>query len=622
MKANLKNGKRARVMVTPVNTGSTLVNNNKTVFRPPVHIGTSSQATIQNSEVNYGNNPKTVYVCNSVVANQYLHKTAYKTREINCQLKQLEEVTVFIPTLAGESTIQHMNLLASTINAPLLQCHLRKQLHTPLSNDVTTLTFPPVLESPNLGAMVPLVPLVLLKVMSTTPVVRTRGLPVSQMWVDCYRPKSCCDVIGNDKAKAGLHLWFKSGHTKPCLITGPTGIGKTCLAESFFRDYSLDICDCRASGLSLITVVTNLLYRKRTSGMVQVGLVIDEIHTLTSEERVALGKLLSKTFPKSAPAIICIVDSDILQSQYSGIKAACHAITMYKPFEPLQDAKCLARKLQSLVKVKLSSVHLQSLVEQSLGDLRAVTIMMEWLTNTVKSGPMVPNTIKSGPVVHTTSRDLFLSPFEATRQLLRRPILFTQAEALVNADSLVPLFVFENGYIEDPIQKNGLPTLDEMALFAEGMSVAECFDSHRSHQLGHVSRSVLAAVVCVYYCKLPLQKRLSQTRHPRFPLYLGKCSTQNATSRYLKELRIRSYIIKRDVLSNGSTQFFQNGLISLREKLQVDLLPLKNADALSDNCKVIMSGAYDFVMDEIPFGILVLNKEDTVFLTQYKKRVK
>ncbi len=146
-----------------------------------------------------------------------------------------------------------------------------------------------------------------------------------------------------------------------------------------------------------------------------------------------------------------------------------------------------------------------------------------------------------------------------------------------------------------------------------------------------MSCSVLAAVVCVYSNSKPSsQKRCLQIRQPRFPLYLGKCSTQNATSRYLKELRIRAYMIKRHALSNGNTTFCQN---VLREKLPVRSRVPKNASALLENAdavsttvneysNIIMSGLYDFVMDEIPLGVLVFNKEDTVFLTQYKKRVK
>ena len=84
MKANLKNGKRARVMVTPITAGNTLTTNSKTVFRPLVQTSGDLSHT-QNNEAKCANNSKTL-VCKTAVTNEYLHKTTYKVREINCQV--------------------------------------------------------------------------------------------------------------------------------------------------------------------------------------------------------------------------------------------------------------------------------------------------------------------------------------------------------------------------------------------------------------------------------------------------------------------------------------------------------------------------------------------------------
>ena len=51
------------------------------------------------------------------------------------------------------------------------------------------------------------------------------------MWSEKYRPKNILDLVGNEEARKSLVEWFtkwKKG-TKPILLIGPPGIGKTTL---------------------------------------------------------------------------------------------------------------------------------------------------------------------------------------------------------------------------------------------------------------------------------------------------------------------------------------------------------------------------------------------------------
>ena len=58
------------------------------------------------------------------------------------------------------------------------------------------------------------------------------------MWSEKYRPQDISDMVGNEDSRAALVEWFakwKKG-TKPILLVGPPGIGKTTKEISFAID--------------------------------------------------------------------------------------------------------------------------------------------------------------------------------------------------------------------------------------------------------------------------------------------------------------------------------------------------------------------------------------------------
>ena len=69
------------------------------------------------------------------------------------------------------------------------------------------------------------------------------------MWSEKYRPQKMIDLIGNEEARKLLEEWFqkwKKG-TKPLLLVGPPGIGKTTLANISARDFGYDMISLNAS---------------------------------------------------------------------------------------------------------------------------------------------------------------------------------------------------------------------------------------------------------------------------------------------------------------------------------------------------------------------------------------
>ena len=69
------------------------------------------------------------------------------------------------------------------------------------------------------------------------------------MWSEKYRPKNIIDLVGNEEARKSLVEWFtnwKKG-TKPILLVGPPGIGKTTLANLAAKQFGYDLISINAS---------------------------------------------------------------------------------------------------------------------------------------------------------------------------------------------------------------------------------------------------------------------------------------------------------------------------------------------------------------------------------------
>ncbi len=69
------------------------------------------------------------------------------------------------------------------------------------------------------------------------------------MWSEKYRPQNFMDLIGNEDARQLFAGWFekwKKG-TKPLLLVGPPGIGKTTLANLAGKNFGYDMISLNAS---------------------------------------------------------------------------------------------------------------------------------------------------------------------------------------------------------------------------------------------------------------------------------------------------------------------------------------------------------------------------------------
>ena len=69
------------------------------------------------------------------------------------------------------------------------------------------------------------------------------------MWSEKYRPQTIIDMVGNEEARTTIVEWFAKWQkgTKPILLVGPPGIGKTTIANLAAKQFGYDMIGLNAS---------------------------------------------------------------------------------------------------------------------------------------------------------------------------------------------------------------------------------------------------------------------------------------------------------------------------------------------------------------------------------------
>ena len=193
------------------------------------------------------------------------------------------------------------------------------------------------------------------------------------MWSEKYRPQIISDMVGNEEARAAITEWFvkwKKG-TKPLLLVGPPGIGKTTIAYLVAKQFGYDMIGLNASDVRSKSRINEILMP--VLGNVSVlgtpMIFVDEVDGIHGRGDYGGASALVDILKEPTVPIVLAAnsyDSDKMKS----IKKVVKTI-QFKKIPP----RLLRVYLENILKkqnAKLSPGSLIKVIDKSKGDIRSM----------------------------------------------------------------------------------------------------------------------------------------------------------------------------------------------------------------------------------------------------------
>ena len=193
------------------------------------------------------------------------------------------------------------------------------------------------------------------------------------MWSEKYRPQNISEMIGNEEARSVLVEWFakwKKG-TKPILLVGPPGIGKTTIANLAGKQFGYDMISLNASDVRSKSRISDIL--SPVLGNVSVlgspMIFVDEVDGIHGRADFGGAEALIKILKEPTVPIVLAANSDT-STKMKSIKKAVKTI-YFRPLPP----RLLKLHLGNILKKegeKLSPGTLIKIIDDSRGDIRSM----------------------------------------------------------------------------------------------------------------------------------------------------------------------------------------------------------------------------------------------------------
>jgi len=150
------------------------------------------------------------------------------------------------------------------------------------------------------------------------------------MWSEKHRPKTVQEMVGNEDARLAALKWLGAwvSGSKPLLLMGPPGTGKTTLAQALARQFGYDLVEMNASDtrnrdalrariIPVLQNTINLLGRK-------ILLFLDEVDGISGREDT--GGLDTLVDLVKEPTVPIIMAANEKSAKIKDLAKACKII--------------------------------------------------------------------------------------------------------------------------------------------------------------------------------------------------------------------------------------------------------------------------------------------------------
>jgi len=200
------------------------------------------------------------------------------------------------------------------------------------------------------------------------------------MWSEKHRPQIISDMIGNEESRAAIMEWFakwKKG-TKPLLLVGPPGIGKTTMAYLLAKQFGYDMIGLNASDVRsksrINEILTPVLGNVSVLGTPMI--FVDEVDGIHGRGDYGGAAALVNILKEPTVPIVLAANDDRLDKMKS-IKKVVKTI-YFKRIPP----RLLRVYLENILKkesAKLSPGSLIKVIDKSHGDIRSMINLAQTL---------------------------------------------------------------------------------------------------------------------------------------------------------------------------------------------------------------------------------------------------
>ncbi|MFB5608767.1 MAG: AAA family ATPase [Nitrosarchaeum sp.] len=193
------------------------------------------------------------------------------------------------------------------------------------------------------------------------------------MWSEKYRPQNISDMIGNEESRSSIIEWFtkwKKG-TKPLLLVGPPGIGKTTIAYLIAKQFGYDVVGLNASDVRSKSQINEILLPVLSNvGIMGTPMIfIDEVDGIHGRGDYGGTEALIDILKEPTIPIVLAANSD-LSDKMKSIKKVVKTIS-FKPIPP----RLLKVYLTNILKkqnMQLSPGSMIKVIDRSRGDIRSM----------------------------------------------------------------------------------------------------------------------------------------------------------------------------------------------------------------------------------------------------------
>ena len=193
------------------------------------------------------------------------------------------------------------------------------------------------------------------------------------MWSEKYRPKNLLEMVGNEEAKESfvkwLGKWIKG--TKPLLLVGPPGIGKTTMAVLGTKQFGYDLISMNASDVRSKQKIQEILnpILGNSSVLGKPMIFIDEVDGIHGRSDFGGVEALVDILKEPTIPIILAANSDV-SDKMKTIKKVVTTIKL-RPLPP----RLMRLYLEEILKRESVSIKIGNMIKMiidSRGDIRSI----------------------------------------------------------------------------------------------------------------------------------------------------------------------------------------------------------------------------------------------------------